>query len=53
MRIKKLRSILIDDSSLQRITISKMIKSHLNLDLVAEFKNGIEAQKNIKDFKLI
>ena len=51
MRIKKLRSILIDDSSLQRITISKMIKSHLNLDLVAEFKNGIEAQKNIKDFQ--
>lgn len=49
--MKKLRSILIDDSSLQRITISKMIQSHLNLDLVAEFKNGIEAQRNIKDFE--
>lgn len=51
MRMKKLRSILIDDSSLQRITISKMIQSHLNLDLVAEFKNGIEAQRNIKDLQ--
>lgn len=52
MRMKKLRSILIDDSSVQRVLISKMIHSHLNLDLVAEFKNGIEAQRNLKELKV-
>lgn len=52
MKLKKLRSILIDDSSLQRTTISKMIQSHLSLDLVAEFKNGIEAQREIKDLQV-
>lgn len=52
MKLKKLRSILIDDSSLQRVAISKMIQSHLSLDLVAEFKNGIEAQRNIKDLQV-
>ncbi len=52
MRMKKLRSILIDDSSLQRIAISKMIQNHLNLDLVAEFKNGIEAQREIEGLEV-
>jgi len=48
MKFKKLRSVIIDDSSTQRMAISKMVKNHLSLDLVAEFKNGIEAQREFK-----
>ena len=32
----------VDDSSLQRLAIVKMIKDHPNLRLVAEYNNAIE-----------
>src|SRR6478609_8218790 len=40
----KLNCIIIDDSSLQRMIISKLITKHTNLKLVGEFSSAIEAK---------
>ena len=43
MQVKKLRSIIIDDSAFQRMAISKLINNHPDLDLIVEYKDGYEA----------
>ncbi|MCM4172752.1 DNA-binding response regulator [Arenibacter sp. TNZ] len=43
----KLRSIIVDDSSMQRIAIAKLVNNHPNLAMVAEYSNAIEAKKGI------
>ena len=48
METNKLRTIVVDDSSLQRMAVSKLINDHPNLDLVAEYNNGMEAYKNVE-----
>lgn len=48
MQTNKLRTIIVDDSSLQRMAVSKLITDHPNLDLVAEYNNGMEAYKNVE-----
>ena len=48
METNKLRTIVVDDSSLQRMAVSKLVSNHPNLDLVAEYNNGIEAYKDVK-----
>ncbi len=40
----KLNCIVIDDSSIQRVIISKLINNHLNLNLLGDFSNAIEAK---------
>lgn len=41
----KLNCIIVDDSSVQRIIISKLVSNHVSLNLVAEFTNASEAKK--------
>jgi len=48
METNKLRTIVVDDSSLQRMAVSRLINDHPNLDLVAEYNNGMEAYKNVE-----
>ncbi len=48
MKTNKLRTIVVDDSSLQRIAVSKLINAQPNLELVEEYKNGMEAYKNVE-----
>lgn len=48
MNTNKLRTIIVDDSSLQRMAVSKLINDHPNLDLIAEYNNGMEAYKNVE-----
>ncbi|TMM56780.1 response regulator transcription factor [Maribacter algarum] len=48
METNKLRTIVVDDSSLQRMAVSKLINDHPHLDLVAEYNNGMEAYKNVE-----
>jgi DNA-binding LytR/AlgR family response regulator len=48
MKTTKLRTIIVDDSSLQRMAVCKLINDHPNLNLVAEYKNGMEAYKNVE-----
>jgi DNA-binding LytR/AlgR family response regulator len=48
MQTKKLRSIVIDDSAVQRMAVSKLVAQHPDLDLVAEYKDGYEAHRKIK-----
>ncbi len=48
MRTEILRTIVIDDSSLQRVAVGKLIRGHQQLDLIAEYSNGMEAYKNIE-----
>ncbi len=48
METNKLRTIIVDDSSLQRMAVAKLIKDNPNLDFVAEYNNGMEAYKNVE-----
>ncbi|EAS19656.1 putative response regulator, LytR/AlgR family [Flavobacteria bacterium BBFL7] len=42
----------VDDSSIQRLAIVKMIENHPNLKLIGEFSNAIETKAAIKDQKV-
>mgnify|MGYP000569034424 CR=1 FL=1 len=55
MQIKKLRSIIVDDSAVQRMAVSKLISSHPDLELIIQYKDGFEAQKKVssEDIDLI
>ncbi len=48
-RFMKLRSIIVDDSSMQRMAVAKLVNNHPNLALVAEYSNAIEAKNGIKN----
>jgi two-component system, LytTR family, response regulator len=43
----KLNTIVVDDSSIQRITIAKLISEHSNLRLGGDFSNALEAKSYI------
>ncbi len=43
-RIMKLNCVVVDDSSLQRMIITKLVNNHQNLNLVGDFSNAIEAK---------
>ncbi|MCG2462558.1 LytTR family DNA-binding domain-containing protein [Flavobacteriaceae bacterium F89] len=45
----KLRSIVVDDSSMQRMAVARLVNNHSNLELVAEYSNAIEAKNGIKN----
>lgn len=40
----KLNCVVVDDSSIQRIIITKLVNNHQNLNLVGDFSNAIEAK---------
>ncbi len=40
----KLNCVIVDDSSLQRMVITKLVNNHTNLNLVGDFSNAIEAK---------
>jgi len=41
----KLKCIVVDDSSIQRLSIIKLVKDHPNLELVGEFNNGLKTKE--------
>jgi len=43
----KLNCVVLDDSSIQRITINKLVNNHPNLNLLGDFSNAIEARSYI------
>jgi two-component system LytT family response regulator len=43
----KLNCVVVDDSSLQRIVITKLVNNHPNLHLIGDFSNAIEAKNCI------
>jgi len=45
----KLKTIVIDDSKLQRKAVVKLIKDHQNLELVADFDNAVKVEKMIRE----
>lgn len=45
----KLRSIIVDDSSMQRIAVAKLVNNHPNLTMVGEYSNAIEAKNGLKN----
>tara|TARA_R110000868_G_scaffold221142_8_gene472620 strand:+ start:106 stop:810 length:705 start_codon:yes stop_codon:yes gene_type:complete len=47
MKNTRLKCILIDDSTVQRRAVAKIIKEHSKLDLINEYDNGLEAKKDI------
>jgi DNA-binding LytR/AlgR family response regulator len=48
----KLNCVILDDSSIQRTIISKLVSNHISLKLVGEFSNAIEA-KNFMSYNSI
>jgi len=42
--IMKLNCVVVDDSSIQRMIITKLVNNHQNLNLVGDFSNAIEAK---------
>lgn len=42
--IMKLNCVVVDDSSIQRMIITKLVNNHTNLHLVGDFSNAIEAK---------
>lgn len=47
-----LKCAVVDDSSLQRLAIVKMIKDHPSLKLVAEYNNAIETKNGLLDIEV-
>ncbi|MFO8148125.1 MAG: LytR/AlgR family response regulator transcription factor [Bacteroidota bacterium] len=47
-----LKCAVVDDSSLQRLSIVKLIKDHPNLKLVAEYTNAIETKNGLLDIEV-
>lgn len=45
----KLRSIIVDDSYIQRMAVAKLVDNHPNLEIVAEYSNAIEAKNGINN----
>lgn len=52
MSTAKLKCIIIDDSTIQRIAVAKLVSNHNDLTLVAEYKNGLEALKGLMENKI-
>lgn len=48
----KLRCIVVDDSSLQRLSITKMVKDHPNLVLIAEHNNALDTKRELENSKV-
>lgn len=44
MEPRVLKTIVIDDSKMQRTAMAELIRNHPNLELIADYKNGIEAR---------
>jgi two-component system LytT family response regulator len=42
--IMKLNCVVVDDSSIQRMIITKLVNNHQNLNLIGDFSNAIEAK---------
>lgn len=45
----KLNTIVVDDSSIQRMTIAKLIKEHIHLKLSGDFSNALDAKNYISN----
>lgn len=48
----KLNCIVVDDSALQRMTITKLVNESTNLKLVGEYANGLEAKNALNNLKI-
>ncbi|SHI75987.1 two component transcriptional regulator, LytTR family [Mesonia phycicola] len=48
----KLKCIVVDDSTLQRLSITKMVKDHPNLILVAEYNNALDTKRGLENTKV-
>lgn len=48
----KLKCLIVDDSSIQRMIVSKLVSNHVSLSLVGEFSNAVEA-KNFMSYNEI
>jgi len=48
----KLKSLVVDDSSLQRLSITKLVKDHPNLILVAEHNNALDTKRELEHSKI-
>ncbi|WP_224491031.1 LytR/AlgR family response regulator transcription factor [Robertkochia flava] len=48
----RMNCIIVDDSSIQRMSVARLIRNHPMLNLVAEYSNAIEAKNGLKNQKV-
>ncbi|MBW2962528.1 LytR/AlgR family response regulator transcription factor [Mesonia aestuariivivens] len=48
----KLKCVVVDDSSLQRLSITKLVKDHPSLILVAEHNNALDTKRELENTKV-
>lgn len=51
-KLMTLNCIVVDDSAIQRLSLVKLIESNASLNLVAEYKNAVEAKNGILNKKI-
>ena len=47
-----LNSIIVDDSTIQRLSIVKLVENHESLNLIAEYSNPLEAKDGLKKHQI-
>lgn len=47
-----LNCVVVDDSSMQRLSIIKLIENHANLNLIAEYRSALEAKNGLNTLKV-
>ncbi|WP_205589262.1 LytR/AlgR family response regulator transcription factor [Mesonia aquimarina] len=52
MKETKLKCIVVDDSSLQRLSITKLVKDHPSLELIAEHNNALKTKTALQTIKV-
>ncbi|MAN26839.1 MULTISPECIES: LytR/AlgR family response regulator transcription factor [Mesonia] len=52
MNIPKLKCLVVDDSTLQRLSIIKLVKDHPRLELVAEHNNALDTKRELENSKI-
>ena len=48
----QLKCIVVDDSAIQRLAITKLVEDHPALDLVAEYSSALETKKGLNTHKV-
>ena len=48
----QLKCIVVDDSAIQRLAITKLVEDHPALDLIAEYSSALETKKGLNTHKV-
>ena len=47
-----LNCVIVDDSKIQRLSIVRLVKKHVSLNLIAEYKSALECREGLKKYEI-